>query len=87
MDITQFIINILMGLVALFGGLYIKNISTQLKELKQRDHELTADITQIRLTYVTKQELREMLMDLLAPLSKAIDELKADIKQKKDKDS
>lgn len=82
---TQFLINCLVGIAGFFIVLYIKNQQSAIEELKERNHELTSDITQVRLTYVTKEDLRQMLVDLLAPLSKSVDELKTDIKQKQDK--
>lgn len=77
---TQTIINTLLGLVAFFGGVWVRGIADSMKELKKSDAELADKVQGIELLvagqYVTKTDFDkkiDKLFEKLDHIATAID--------------
>lgn len=83
---AQTIINALLGLVAFFGGIWVRGLSDSMKELKTADLDLTSKVQAIELLvagqYVRREELKSFEMALFKKLDRI--EEKLDTKQDKE---
>jgi len=82
---AQTLINILFGLTAFFGGMWVRGIADSMKELKRADAELADKVQGIEILvagkYVQREELKAMSDALFRKLDRI--ELKLDSKQDK----
>lgn len=71
---TQTIINILLGLVTFFGGIWVRGIADSMKELKKTDGDLADNVQHIELlvagSYVKRDDLDKLTTALFAKLDK-----------------
>lgn len=76
---TQVAINILIGIVGILGGWWMKVMWQSLRDLQQADATLTTKVAEIEVlvvgTYVKRDELERMLTALFAKLDKIYDKL------------
>lgn len=82
MDV-QTVINTLMGLVAFFGGVWVRGIADSMRELKATDLELANKVQGIELLVAGQYVRRDELDKLSAALFHKLDriESKLDLKQ------
>lgn len=82
---SQTIINVLIGLVAFFGGVWVKSISESLKEMKATDTQLADKVQHIEVLvagqYVKRDEQDALSRALFTKLDRI--ELKLDTKADK----
>jgi hypothetical protein len=71
---TQTLLNIAFGLVAFFGGIWVRGIADSLKDLKSADSELASKVQNIELlvagTYVKRDELEKLGQAIFVKLDK-----------------
>ena len=71
---TQTIINILLGLVTFFGGVWVRGIADSMKELKAADSELADKVQHIELLvagqYVTRDDQDKMMDAIFSKLER-----------------
>lgn len=76
---AQFAINILIGIVGILGGWWMKVMWQSLRDLQRADATLTTKVAEIEVlvvgTYVKRDELERMLTALFAKLDKIYDKL------------
>lgn len=87
MNVGIVLFNIVLGIAGFFGSLYVYGLKEAISELRKRDHELTLDISNIKVNYVSNEELRQLFSDHLSPIRDLLQEIKVDLRNKKDKDS
>lgn len=78
---SQTVINTLIGLVAFFGGIWVKSISDSIKEMKTTDAELANKVQGIELLvagqYVKREELDKLGVALFSKLDRIENKLDA----------
>lgn len=78
---SQTVINTLTGLVAFFGGIWVKSISDSIKEMKTTDAELANKVQGIELLvagqYVKREELDKLGVALFSKLDRIENKLDA----------
>lgn len=71
---NQSLINALFGLVAFFGGIWIRGLADSMKELKTADTELAEKVQSIEVVvagqYVRKEEMEKLTTALLSKLDR-----------------
>lgn len=71
---SQTVINTLVGLVAFFGGIWVKGIADSIKDMKTTDAELAEKVQGIELLvagqYVKREELDKLGIALFAKLDR-----------------
>lgn len=82
---TQTIINILLGLVAFFGGIWVRGLSDSMKELKKADTGLVEKVQAIELLVAGQYVKREELKAFEDALFKKLDRIESKIDGKMDK--
>ena len=75
----QSLINILFGLVAFFGGIWVRGIADSLKELKQVDTELASKMQSIEVLiagdYIKRDDFHDFTKELFGKLAKIEEKL------------
>lgn len=82
---TQTIINVLLGLVAFFGGIWVRGLSDSMKDLKKTDKELVQKVQAIELLVAGEYVKREELKAFEDALFKKLDRIESKIDGKVDK--
>lgn len=82
---AQSIINILLGLSAFFGGIWVRGIADSMKELKKTDNELADKVQKIELLVAGDYVKREEMDKLGDALFKKLDRIELKIDGKVDK--
>lgn len=82
---SQTIINTLIGLVAFFGGVWVKSISESLKEMKITDVQLADKVQHIEVLVAGQYVKREELDNLSKALFTKLDRIEHKIDGKVDK--
>lgn len=54
------IIGLILGLVNLLMGIVIKNLTDSIKDLKVQDVALAKELTEVKINYVHKQDLKDL---------------------------
>ena len=83
---TQTVINTLLGLVAFFGGVWVRGLSDSLKELKKTDGDLTMKVQSIEVLVAGEYVKREELKAFELALFKKLDRIEEKLDNKKDKE-
>lgn len=82
---SQSVINVLIGLVAFFGGIWVKSLSDSMKELKVTDSELADKVHEIEKLvagqYVTRTDFDKKIDKLFEKL----DHIAAAVDRKQDR--
>lgn len=82
---TQTIINVLLGLVAFFGGVWVRGLSDSMKALQITDKELVEKVQNIEVLVAGKYVPREELKAFEEALFQKLDRIEAKIDKKADK--
>lgn len=82
---SQTVINTLTGLVAFFGGIWVKGIADSIKEMKTTDAELAEKVQGIELLVAGQYVKREELDKLGAALFSKLDRIENKLDGKADK--
>ena len=82
---SQTIINILLGLTAFFGGIWVRGLSDSMKELKTTDAALAEKVQSIELLVAGQYVRREELKAFEDALFKKLDRIESKIDGKADK--
>lgn len=82
---SQTIINVLIGLVAFFGGIWVKSISESMKEMKATDTILADKVQRIEILVAGQYVKREELDNLSKALFSKLDRIEHKIDGKADK--
>lgn len=82
---TQTIINTLLGLVAFFGGVWVRGLSDSMKELRKTDLDITEKVQAIELLVAGQYVRREELKAFEDALFKKLDRIESKIDGKADK--
>jgi len=82
---TQTIINTLIGLVAFFGGVWVKGLSDSMKELKTTDVALAQKVQDIEVLVVGDYVKREELKEFGEALFRKLDRIETKLDNKADK--
>ena len=82
---TQSLINILFGLVAFFGGVWIRGIADSLKELKHADVELSEKVQAIEVLVAGEYIKREDFEKFATAMFTKLDKIEEKIDRKADK--
>lgn len=82
---SQTVINTLTGLVAFFGGIWVKGIADSIKEMKATDTELAEKVQGIELLVAGQYVKREELDKLGAALFSKLDRIENKLDGKADK--
>lgn len=76
---TQSLINILFGLVAFFGGIWVRGIADSMKELKHTDSELATKVQAIEVLvageYIKREDFESFAKAMFVKLDKIEDKL------------
>lgn len=76
---TQSLINILFGLVAFFGGIWVRGIADSMKELKHTDSELATKVQAIEVLvageYIKREDFEGFTKAMFVKLDKIEDKL------------
>jgi hypothetical protein len=83
---NQTIINILLGLVAFFGGIWVRGLSDSMKELKKTDSELATKVQSIELLVAGQYVKREDFKELSDALFRKLDRIEVKLDSKMDKE-
>lgn len=82
---AQTIINILLGLVAFFGGIWVRGISDSMKDLKKTDAELADKVQKIEVLVAGDYVKRDEMDKLGDALFKKLDRIESKLDGKVDK--
>jgi len=82
---AQMIINILLGLSAFFGGIWVRGIADSMKELKKTDSELAEKVQKIEVLVAGDYVKREEMEKLGDALFKKLDRIESKLDGKVDK--
>lgn len=82
---SQTVINVLIGLVAFFGGMWVKSISDSLKEMKVTDTQLADKVQHIEVLVAGQYVRREELDNLNKALFTKLDRIEHKLDGKVDK--
>lgn len=82
---AQTLLNIAFGLVAFFGGIWVRGIADSLKDLKSVDNELATKVQSIELLVAGQYVKRDELTQLGQAIFAKLDKIEAKIDQKADK--
>lgn len=82
---SQSIINVLIGLVAFFGGIWVKSISDSLKDMKITDADLANKVQHIEVLVAGQYVKREEMDNLSKALFLKLDRIEHKIDSKADK--
>lgn len=82
---AQTIINVLLGLVAFLGGIWVRGLADSLKDLKTSDTVLAERVQEIELLVAGSYAKREEVKELGEAIFKKLDRIEAKIDQKADK--
>jgi len=83
---NQTIINILLGLVAFFGGIWVRGLSDSMKELKKTDSELATKVQSIEVLVAGQYVKREDFKELSDALFRKLDRIEVKLDSKMDKE-
>jgi hypothetical protein len=82
---AQTIINALIGLVAFFGGIWVKGIADSIKDMKATDAALAEKVQNIEVLVAGQYAKREEVAQLGDALFKKLDRIESKIDLKADK--
>lgn len=82
---AQTIINILLGLVAFFGGIWVRGISDSMKDLKKTDAALADKVQKIEVLVAGDYVKRDEMDKLGDALFKKLDRIESKLDGKVDK--
>jgi len=82
---SQTIINILLGLTAFFGGIWVRGLADSMKELKTADMLLADKVQGIELLVAGQYVKREDFRELSDAIFKKLDRIETKIDGKQDK--
>jgi len=82
---AQTFINILLGLCAFFGGIWVRGIADSMRELKKTDNELAEKVQKIEVLVAGDYVKREEMDKLADALFKKLDRIEQKIDSKADK--
>lgn len=82
---SQTLLNILFGLVAFFGGIWVRGIADSLKDLKKVDNDLAEKVQGIEILVAGKYTTREEMEKLSEAIFKKLDRIEGKLDHKADK--
>jgi len=82
---SQTIINVLIGLVAFFGGIWVKSISDSLKEMKLTDTMLADKVQSIELLVAGQYVRRDDMEKHISAIFTKLDRIESKLDGKVDK--
>lgn len=82
---TQTVINVLLGLTAFFGGVWVRGLSESLKELRTADMLLADRVQGIELLVAGQYAKREEFKELSSAIFARLDRIEQKIDNKQDK--
>jgi hypothetical protein len=80
--VEAIIIGIILGGFQLLMGLVLKNFSDSLKDLKQQDLALTKELTDVKINYVHKQDLKDFKEEIFEKFTELKQYIKEELKDK-----
>jgi len=86
---AQTFINILLGLCAFFGGIWVRGIADSMRELKSTDADLAEKVQKIEILvagdYVKREEIDKLIDKLTGALFTKLDRIEMKLDGKADK--